>query len=116
MWYKNGDVYYQGSTLSFDALHPDDRGVYYCNVTNTLATISSQEVLLNISGIKIKFYNKFVQSHASLGIFQYKMFVSLLNRDALSEDDILQIQDNVRIKIVTVNNKSFIHSRSHLNY
>lgn len=49
-WYRNGDVYYQGSTVSFNALHPNNRGVYYCNATNTVASVSSQEILLNISG------------------------------------------------------------------
>ena len=32
-----------------------------------------------------------------VGIFQYKMFVSLLTGETLSEDEVQQIQDNVRI-------------------
>ena len=39
-----------GEILQFDALSPDDRGIYSCSVANELGTINSGNVTLSIEG------------------------------------------------------------------
>ena len=62
MWFRldsSGESILKGENreiLQFDALSPDDRGIYSCSVANELGTINSEDAILSIEG-SIPYYS-----------------------------------------------------------